>query len=287
MKPEPLAKSCDRLVEFGYESLEIYCDPGLLSRADSVRELLANRAVRCWGGVMWPYAQTKLLTTNANERSAYIRYAIDCLNFVHRLKGQVLVVVPGFGREGPAASPQEEWYWCVDALQEINASASRLGIRLALEPLNRFETHFLNRLDQALLLADAVGGDCGVCMDAFHANIEEPDPVGAIRLAGSKLADYHLADSNRLAPGMGHYDWAEIIDALAAAGYKGGLPVEFVPFVDRTPLDPAFGSIDQGEHGQVHSDTAGGVVGETRYRDLVRRSAETILPHLKKVSQPE
>ena len=76
-------------------------------------------------------------------------------------------------------------------------------MRMGLEPLNRFETYFLNRCEQALALADAVGGDCGVCLDAFHMNIEEADLLGAIRAAGDKLVDFHVADNNRMPPGHG------------------------------------------------------------------------------------
>ena len=60
------------------------------------------------------------------------------------------------------ASPEDEWRWAVEALKECQAHAETLGVRIGLEPLNRFETYFLNRCDQALALAEAVGGDCGV-----------------------------------------------------------------------------------------------------------------------------
>ena len=72
-------------------------------------------------------------------------------------------------------SPADEWGWCVEALKECQAHAETVGVRIGLEPLNRFETYFLNRCEQALALADAVGGDCGVALDAFHMNIEESD----------------------------------------------------------------------------------------------------------------
>ena len=84
-------------------------------------------------------------------------------------------------------------------------------MRIGLEPLNRFETYFLNRCDQALALADAVGGDCGVALDAFHMNIEESDLLGAIRAAGDRLVDFHVADNNRMPPGHGALDWDAIV----------------------------------------------------------------------------
>ena len=72
-------------------------------------------------------------------------------------------------------SPEDEWDWAVEALKECQAHGEEVGVRIGLEPLNRFETYFLNRADQALALAEDVGGNCGVCLDIFHMNIEEAD----------------------------------------------------------------------------------------------------------------
>ena len=59
-------------------------------------------------------------------------------------------------------SPEDEWNWAVEALKECQAHGEKVGVRIGLEPLNRFETYFLNRADQALALAEDVGGNCGV-----------------------------------------------------------------------------------------------------------------------------
>ncbi len=109
---------------------------------------------------------------------------------------------------------------------------------IGIEPLNRFETNFLNRHDQALLLAEAVGPNCGVALDAFHINIEEADLFQAILNTGDKLVAFHVADNNRMAPGMGDYDWVRLITTLKAAGYNDALTVEFVAPLDRTPANP-------------------------------------------------
>jgi sugar phosphate isomerase/epimerase len=109
-------------------------------------------------------------------------------------------------------------------------------VRIALEPLNRFETNFLNKHDQALCLADAVGPDVGVCLDAFHINIEESDPFAAIKKVGKRLNNFHIADNNRRAPGEGTYDWKKLLSTLKEAGYTGFLTTEFVVPMDRSPL---------------------------------------------------
>jgi sugar phosphate isomerase/epimerase len=74
-------------------------------------------------------------------------------------------------------------------------------VRLAIEPLNRFETYFITRGAQAMALAEAVGDECGVCLDAFHINIEEKDLYQTIVDCGPRLADFHVADNNRMPAG--------------------------------------------------------------------------------------
>jgi sugar phosphate isomerase/epimerase len=121
-------------------------------------------------------------------------------------------------------------------LKHIADHARKKKVRIGLEPLNRFETNFLNRHDQALRLAADVGEDVGVCLDAFHINIEEEDPYDAILKTGKKLVDFHIADNNRRPPGEGNWDWKKLIKTLKQAGYDGALTLEFVVPIDRTPL---------------------------------------------------
>jgi sugar phosphate isomerase/epimerase len=124
----------------------------------------------------------------------------------------------------------------VEGIRQVADHAGKLGIRIGLEPLNRFETNFLNRHDQALRLAADVGDDVGVCLDAFHINIEEADIYQAILNTGKKLVDFHVADNNRFPPGQGTYDWEKLIATLKQAGYDEQITVEFVVPMDRSPL---------------------------------------------------
>ena len=118
-------------------------------------------------------------------------------------------IVPSeVGKVKEMASPEEEWAWAVEGLKEVHAHANAEGVRIAIEPLNRFETNFLNRHDQALLLAEEVGDDVGVCLDVYHMNQEEADMLQAFRNAGDRLFDVHVADNNRMACGQGELDWA-------------------------------------------------------------------------------
>ena len=105
--------------------------------------------------------------------------------------------------------------------------AARKNVRFALEPLNRFETSFINVMEQALELVELVGRpNVGVMIDTFHANIEEKRLGKAIEMAGGKLFHVHANENDRGTPGTGHVNWAEVAAALKKIDYSGALVIE-------------------------------------------------------------
>ena len=233
MRPEPIQATIERLARLGYDGLEISGEPQAFDAAH-VRSLLVENGLECWGAVTLMTGGRDLLHEDPYVRLGSVQYVKDCLSFVAALDGKIVTVVPStVGKIVPMASPEDEWRWAVEGLQECQAHAEEVGVRIGLEPLNRFETYFLNRCDQALALADAVGGNCGVALDTFHMNIEESDLLEAIRAAGDRLVDFHVADNNRMPPGYGALDWDAIARELQGIGYDGHLTVEFVPALDR------------------------------------------------------
>ena len=107
------------------------------------------------------------------------------------------------------------------------------GVRIALEPINRYETTLVNNVAQGLALIDRVGADnLGLLFDTFHANIEEPSIEESLLAAGGRLFHVHVADSNRWYPGAGHLDFAQILDVVARSGYGGFVSGEFMPRPD-------------------------------------------------------
>ena len=158
---------------------------------------------------------------------------------------------------------------------------------MAVEPLNRFETNFINRADQAVALAEAVGPDVGVCLDAFHLNIEEANMRKAIQEAGPRIFDFHVADNNRMACGMGALNWRDIVGTLKEVGYDGALTVEFVAPLDRTPANPYTHATAQAEAEltaeqlKFIEDHGSGVLSEEFYSWLVETTAHTLLPLIK------
>ena len=100
-------------------------------------------------------------------------------------------------------------------------------MRVALEPLNRFETSVINTVAQALEVIDASAPPASAsAYDTFHANIEEKDMAGALRLAGDRLAHVQVCGNDRGAPGNDHIDWTALRDGLADVGYAGPVCIE-------------------------------------------------------------
>ena len=138
------------------------------------------------------------------------------------------------------------------------------------------------------MLAEAVGPNCGVCLDAFHINIEEADLFQAILDSRARLRAFHVADNNRMACGMGDYDWVRLVTTLKAAGYNDALTVEFVAPLDRTPANPYKNALAEAEAEltpaqlQFIRDHGSGVLSDEFYSWLVEVSAKTLQDAIEK-----
>jgi D-psicose/D-tagatose/L-ribulose 3-epimerase len=115
----------------------------------------------------------------------------------------------------------------VENLRPLAYHAGERGVTLALEPLNRFETSFMNTAVQVMEVVDRVGSPAlGVLLDTFHMNIEERDPAAAIRACGSHLVHFHACGSDRGAPGGDQIPWPKIAAALRDVRYEGPIVIE-------------------------------------------------------------
>ena len=284
MRAEPLETTLKRIKRFGFESIEISGEPQQY-KVEDTRRLLDQHGIRCWGTVTLQLGERNLAAKDTAQRARSLDYVKSVVQMAADLGGEIVTVVPAtVGKVVPEGKPEEEWAWVVAALKEVYALSERVGVRLALEPLNRFETYFLNRADQAVALAEAVGPHCGVCLDAFHLNIEEADMFAAIRVAKGRLFDFHVADNNRLAAGMGALDWPRIVRTLRESGYDGALTNEFVAPVDRSPVSPYPNQIEKNpvdispEQLKFIEDHGSSLLSEAFYTSLVERTAQTLLP---------
>ena len=131
------------------------------------------------------------------------------------------------------AARAEEWSLAVSELGEMADTAARKGIRLAFEPLNRFETDMINTVSQGLALIKDVGrANVGFHLDTFHMHLEEKSSADAIRLAGDKIFHFHACENDRGVPGTGQVRWQEVASALNSVNYQGPVVIEsFTPQV--------------------------------------------------------
>lgn len=127
----------------------------------------------------------------------------------------------------PPRSEQEDREVLLEALHALGAHAAQEGVVLLLEPLNRYEDHMVNRLEQAIDLCQAVGLPAVRVMgDLYHMNIEERDSPAAIRQARDYLRHVHVSDSNRHEPGAGHVDFLAAFRALKQIDFDGFMTIE-------------------------------------------------------------
>ncbi|MGH9581322.1 MAG: sugar phosphate isomerase/epimerase family protein [Bryobacteraceae bacterium] len=124
-----------------------------------------------------------------------------------------------------------EWSWAVEGYQAIGDTLAAYRVQLAIEPLNRFETFFLNTAEDARQLSEQVGHpNVGILFDTFHANIEEKDIGNGLRILGKHLKHVHTCENDRGIPGSGHVEWDSVFEALRALQYDGWLTIESFGF---------------------------------------------------------
>jgi D-psicose/D-tagatose/L-ribulose 3-epimerase len=291
MRAEPVETTIRRLAKYGYDAIEISYDSVELSPGapgtTAVRKMLEEHKIKCYGSISLMFTGRDLIHADPAVRASSVDYLKKCVTMVAELNGQVMSIVPSeVGKVRPMASPEEEWRWAIEGLKEVYDHAKARGVKIAIEPLNRFETNFLNRHDQALLLAKEVGPDVGVCLDVYHMNQEEADMFKAIENAGDKLYDLHVADNNRMACGMGMLDWSRLFQTLKKINYDGALTVEFVPPIDRTPANPyknALAAADKTltpEQLKFIEDHGSGILSEEFYSWLVEVSINTLRKYM-------
>jgi sugar phosphate isomerase/epimerase len=158
----------------------------------------------------------------------------DQLSVIAELGGRAAVTPASWGMFSlrlppfvPPRSPAEDRAVLLDSLYALGVHAQGAGVSICLEPLNRYEDHMINRLDQAASLIEELGlPSVQIAADFFHMDIEEADINESLRNAFSHLGHVQVSDSNRLEPGAGHLDWGSALRTLAQLGYDGYYALE-------------------------------------------------------------
>ena len=226
-------EAIDRVAAAGYPAIEIAAVPELDVRA--ARERIDARGLTvssmCWIGLGYPErdcaheserVRRKPATTCAAASSRRTRSAPGRSCSFPRFAPS---------RTGPAVRQSSIVRRTRSAAPSTDGRGE--GLVIALEALNRYETHLLRTLDDADELRRMIDSpNVRLMADVFHMNIEEDSIAAALRAHAEHIVHVHLADSQRREPGSGHLDFAAVFEALADDGYTGPLAMEFLPATD-------------------------------------------------------
>jgi len=228
------------LKAYGYEGVEVG-GRGMLEDRSKINEIkrASERAGIPISSICSGFRGC-LLDADPAEREVAMEDIKDLLYIGGDLGAVGLIFVPLFGRPrisdlSPYASAVEmEKRLLVRLLEDLVKHAERAGCLLLLEPLNRYETHLPNRLEQAIEICQKVDSPhLRIMADFFHMSIEEADIAKSLRGAKGWVRHIHLADSNRILPGQGHTDFKTAFAALQAIGYQDFMALECGVYGDR------------------------------------------------------
>jgi D-psicose/D-tagatose/L-ribulose 3-epimerase len=214
----------------GFDIFEVACENPELLDIPAIKEALDENqlsAIIC--GVFGPDRNICSPDPSIRENARrYSRWLIDAA----AQTGSPVVCGPMYSAVGKAhleddQARKDEWALAVREIRHLADYAAEKGVKIALEPLNRFETDLINTVAQGLAFMDDVSRDnVGFHLDTFHMHLEEKSSAGAIRMAGDKIFHFHACENDRGVPGTGQVRWQEIALALNDVNYQGSIVIE-------------------------------------------------------------
>ena len=232
----PFSETFAQAAELGYDAIELHIRSPkhlgvaaidrLLSRHDLLVSAIATGQLYLHEGISF-----------TNPHLEMRRAAIAAINEFSRMAADlgaslILGYIRGkFGDDSELAARQRQWM--LECCRECSDFAAPLGVKLLLEPINRYEMNDFNTVAAALSFAGAIDRpNFQLILDTFHMNIEEPSITSSIGKAAGCVPYFHMVDSNRWAPGFGHTDFKEIAHALRSIEFSGFLAAEMLPHPD-------------------------------------------------------
>lgn len=217
------------LKKAGYDGVEIPLFEGTSEDYEKIGQALKDNGLRCTGVTIMPDAEHDCTSTDAAKREqalSHLKWSIDCLAAAggELLCGPFYQPLGLFTGEPASVSERSN---LVDVHKQAMAHANQKNIKLSVEPLNRFECHVLNTVEDSAEVVKAVADEnYGLLYDTFHANIEEKDPVGVIESHIKQINHVHLSENDRGTPGKGHVPFLETLSMLKKVNYDGWYVIE-------------------------------------------------------------
>jgi sugar phosphate isomerase/epimerase len=229
--PATTAEAIERVARAGYPAIELAAPPSLDVR--SARETLEASGLTISSLVGLEDPERDCAHESAQLRRRAGDFLRASLEQADALGAPVLIVVPTFRTDGNRAEREAELERAADTIGGAAESSAPGGPTIALEALNRYETHLIRTLADAEALRQRIGlPNVELMADVFHMDIEEDSVPEALSAHADHIVHVHLADNQRREPGSGHLDFEGAFGALADSGYSGALTMEFMPVSD-------------------------------------------------------
>jgi D-psicose/D-tagatose/L-ribulose 3-epimerase len=225
---EKLKPLFTRIKQWGFDGVELFLSPEEPADLPAVKRMLDGAGLERTVVSVLP-RDAHLVSPEAAVRTRGVEYLKKCVTRTAEVGARLLCgpLYAGLGVMSGSRRTPQEWSRAVEGLRAAARHAEGLGVTMCLEPLNRFETYFLNTLEDAARLCHDVGApNVRIHFDTFHANIEEQHPARSLRAIGKQLGHVHISENDRGIPGTGHNDWRGVLGALKEIGYDGWLTIE-------------------------------------------------------------
>lgn len=219
-----------KISRLGFDIVEIAVEDPALIDVKTVRSALADNGLKA--SICGAFGPARDLTHESSavheDTIAYIEQCLDiCKELDVDFFGGPMYSAVGKARMIPTAQRKAEWDLAVKNLHRVCEIAASRNIRIALEPLNRFESDLVNTSEDVVRMVNDINHPAAcVMLDSFHMSIEERDVVKAIVTAGDKLIHLQVSENYRGAPGTGQTPWQDYRKALEQIGYKGAVTIE-------------------------------------------------------------
>ncbi|MBV8866349.1 MAG: sugar phosphate isomerase/epimerase [Acidobacteriaceae bacterium] len=222
----------DSIRDAGFDGIELpLIHPSDLADPE-VRRAIERSQLACTFCAVLP-AHLSCISDDPEVRKKTRMHLVDCIKTAAQF-GSPLIAGPLYSPVGflpGRRRTEEEYRRAVDVFQSLQATLEEAEATLAIEPLNRFETFFLNTVSDTVAFCAAIGNPrIGILFDTFHANIEEKDIAHACKAAGAHLKHVHVSENDRGVPGTGHVCWEKLFLTLRELNYDSWLTIESFGF---------------------------------------------------------
>ena len=230
-----LESGCVAAANIGFDSVEVLVPAPEAMNATHLKKILNNNNLQLAAigtGAGFVVRKLHLCSSEKNVRQKALEFISQIIDFAGPFGAKTIIgSMKGFIEDGVNKSCAKDWL--CEALNKLGSQSAKYNIPLLLEPLNRYETNFINRLEEGVKIIESLETDnVRLLADLFHMNIEEQSIENALSQAANYIGHIHFVDSNRRPAGFGHLDFFSIAEILNKIGYEGFLSAEALPWPD-------------------------------------------------------